>query len=67
MSNPTQTGAWRALQTHYEKIKDVHLRRECPCCQAADYCNTKAVITEQRIAKTGDQGFAWHTQRSAEV
>jgi len=27
MSNPTQTGAWRALQTHYEKIKDVHLRR----------------------------------------
>ncbi len=27
MTNPTQTSAWRALQTHYEKIKDVQLRQ----------------------------------------
>jgi glucose-6-phosphate isomerase len=27
MSNPTQTGAWRALQAHHEKIKDVQLRQ----------------------------------------
>jgi glucose-6-phosphate isomerase len=27
MSNPTQTSAWRALQAHYEKIKDVQLRQ----------------------------------------
>jgi myo-inositol catabolism protein IolC len=24
---PTETPAWRALQAHYEKIKDVHLRQ----------------------------------------
>jgi len=24
---PTETAAWRALQAHYEKIKDVHLRK----------------------------------------
>jgi glucose-6-phosphate isomerase len=24
---PTETTAWRALQAHYEKIKDVHLRQ----------------------------------------
>jgi glucose-6-phosphate isomerase len=27
MTNPTQTSAWRALQAHYEKIKDVQLRQ----------------------------------------
>jgi glucose-6-phosphate isomerase len=27
MARPTDTAAWRALQSHYEKIKDVHLRR----------------------------------------
>jgi glucose-6-phosphate isomerase len=27
MTNPTQTSAWRALQSHYEKIKDVQLRQ----------------------------------------
>ncbi len=26
MARPTDTAAWRALQSHYEKIKDVHLR-----------------------------------------
>jgi glucose-6-phosphate isomerase len=24
---PTETSAWRALQAHYEKIKDLHLRQ----------------------------------------
>ncbi len=27
MARPTDTPAWRALQSHYEKIKDLHLRR----------------------------------------
>src|SRR5438270_10402808 len=48
-------------------IEDFYLWGERTGRQAADHFDAKAVIAKQRIAETGDQGFAWHTQRSVEV